>query len=57
MTITSKQLSGNEAFTGVARSEHDKAMKDKEKLIAELEEVKAQMDAKSKKKSKQKKKI
>tara|TARA_R100000742_G_scaffold4279_1_gene1692 strand:- start:39797 stop:39967 length:171 start_codon:yes stop_codon:yes gene_type:complete len=56
MTITSKQLTGNEAFTGVARTEHDNAMREKEKLIAELEEVKAKVDAKSKKKSKQKKK-
>lgn len=57
MTITSKQLSGNEAYTGVARTEHEKAIEEKKKLVAELEKIKAQVDeAKSKRKSKQKEK-
>ena len=66
MTITSKQLSGDEAYTGVARTEHDKAMEEKRKLVAELEELKSQIkdvsphdpgdENDSKRKSKQKEK-
>tara|TARA_R110002051_G_scaffold177353_1_gene247244 strand:- start:27483 stop:27635 length:153 start_codon:yes stop_codon:yes gene_type:complete len=49
MTITSKDLSGGEAYTGVARDEHDKKLKDIQALQAEIDKLKP------KKKSKQKK--
>ena len=57
MTITSKQLSGDQAYTGVARSEHEEALaraKAKNEAL-ELELQKIRELENSKKKSKQKK--
>jgi hypothetical protein len=49
MTITSKDLSGPEAHTGVARDEHEKKLKEIQELQAKIDKLKP------KKKSKQKK--
>ena len=52
MTITSKDLSGAEAYTGVARTEHE----NKQKKIDELQAMIDKLKFKNvKKKSKQKK--
>jgi len=50
MTITSKDLSGPEAYTGVARDEAEKKLEELKKLQAEIDKIKF-----AKKKSKQKK--
>ncbi len=49
MVITSKDLSGPEAYTGVARDEHENKKKELEALQAEIDKLKP------KKKSNQKK--
>jgi len=64
MTITSKDLSGPEAHTGVARDEHDKKLKELQELQAKIDKLKPKFEGPhdpgdeddSKKKSKQKKK-
>ena len=53
MTITTKDLSGPESYTGVARDEHEKKLKELQELQAKIDKLKPQDDGK--KKSKQKK--
>ena len=40
MTITSKDLSGPEAHTGVARDEHEKKLKELQELQARIDKLK-----------------
>ena len=40
MTITSKDLSGPEAHTGVARDEHEKKLKELQELQAKIDKLK-----------------
>ena len=64
MTITTKDLSGAESFTGVARDEHEKKLKELQELQDKIDKLKPQFggphdpgdEDDSKKKSNQKKK-
>lgn len=56
MTITSKDLSGHEAYTGVARDLHEKRLEELRKLQAEIDKFLPKSTDEVKEKSKQKRK-